>query len=245
MSMKYLGETMDIHAGGIDHIPVHHTNEIAQSEAVTGKPVAQYWMHANHISVNGEKISKSLGNGITLEDIEKKDFTLQAFRLHVLESHYRSQSKFSWENLEAARTRLKGFQAFADLRFQLNPDNRATVDFDFKGAKEAILIALEADLNTPQALAALSATEQFVSAHIPGTQQQDEFNDFVTFIDEVFGLQLSSSEDISSDNKQLIAERDKARITKDWAKSDELRGRLTAQGIGVLDTANGSVWYRL
>jgi cysteinyl-tRNA synthetase len=245
MSMKYLGETMDVHAGGIDHIPVHHTNEIAQSEAVTGKPVAQYWMHANHISVNGEKISKSLGNGITLEDIEKKGFSLQAFRLHVLESHYRSQSKFSWESLEAAQNRLKSFQSFADLRFQLNPDNKATVDFDFKGAKEAILIALQSDLNTPQALAALSATEQFISANIPGTQQQEEFNGFVAYIDQVFGLRLSDSEDIPDDSKRIIAERDQARITKDWAKSDELRGKLTAQGIGLLDTANGSVWYRL
>src|SRR5438876_825568 len=118
MSMKYLGETLDIHAGGIDHVPVHHTNEIAQSEAVTGKPFAKYWLHSNHITIEGEKIAKSAGNGITLEDIEAKGISLEAFRLHVLESHYRSQSKFSWESLQAAQNRLNDLHAWADLRHQ-------------------------------------------------------------------------------------------------------------------------------
>lgn len=95
MSMKYLGETIDIHTGGIDHVPIHHTNEVAQSEAITGKPLANIWLHGNHIMVNGEKISKSLGNSIRLQDIQAKGFSPIVLRLHVLESHYRSQSKFS------------------------------------------------------------------------------------------------------------------------------------------------------
>jgi cysteinyl-tRNA synthetase len=119
MSMKYLGETLDIHAGGIDHIPVHHTNEIAQSEGATGKQYAHIWMHTNHISVEGEKISKSLGNGLTLEDLENHHIDLQAFRLHVLESHYRSQSKFSWTSLEAAQNRLHHWREVADLKHHL------------------------------------------------------------------------------------------------------------------------------
>ena len=119
MSVKYLGQTVDIHSGGIDHIPVHHTNEIAQSESATGQPFANLWMHTNHIMVNDEKISKSLGNSVTLEDIEAKGYSLEAFRLHVLESHYRSQSKFSWDSLEAAQNRLRAYNAFADLVWQL------------------------------------------------------------------------------------------------------------------------------
>ena len=105
MSMKYLGETLDIHSGGIDHIPVHHTNEIAQSEAATGKHFANYWLHTNHITIDGQKISKSLGNSITLNQIEGLGFSPMVFRLHVLESHYRTQSKFSWQSLIAAKQR--------------------------------------------------------------------------------------------------------------------------------------------
>jgi cysteinyl-tRNA synthetase len=244
MSMKYLGETLDIHSGGIDHIPVHHTNEIAQSQAATGKPFANYWMHTNHITIEGEKISKSLGNSITLEDIEAKGYGLQVLRLHVLESHYRSQSKFSWESLEAAQNRLQSLLGMAVLRFQLNPDNPATIDFDFLSAKELIKDCLQADLNTPQALAALSAAEQFVSANVPGVQQQAEFDDFLQYVDQVFGLELSKVQDISEDAKASIAARDKARHDKDWAKSDEIRDALQAQGILLRDTPHGAIWYR-
>jgi cysteinyl-tRNA synthetase len=107
--LKYLGETIDIHAGGIDHIPVHHTNEIAQSKALTGKPLSRHWFHTNHILVDGRKISKSLGNGITLEDVEKQGFSLVALRLLALQSHYRTQQNFTWESLEAAQTSLQSF----------------------------------------------------------------------------------------------------------------------------------------
>ena len=109
MALKYLGETVDIHCGGIDHIPTHHTNEIAQSEVITGKPLAKVWMHTNHITIDDQKISKSLANGLTLEDIKNKGFSLRAFRLHVLESHYRNQSKFSWDSLRAADARTQIF----------------------------------------------------------------------------------------------------------------------------------------
>jgi cysteinyl-tRNA synthetase len=245
MSMKYLGETLDIHTGGIDHIPVHHTNEIAQSEAVTDKPFATVWMHSNHVMVNGEKISKSLGNGIRLQQIVDKGFTPAVVRLHILESHYRSQSKFSWESLEAAKNRLREYQAFADLRFQLDPNNRATVDFSFASSKELIEEALAADLNTPHALAALSATEQFIGAHVPGTQQQKELEDFLQYIDRALGFKFMQSADITDDQKQLITQRQAAREAKDWAASDQLRDTLAEQGIGVRDTAIGTIWYRL
>lgn len=245
MSMKYLGDTLDIHTGGIDHVPVHHTNEIAQSEAVTGKPFAKVWMHSNHVMVNGEKISKSLGNGIRLQEIAAKGFSPQVVRLHILESHYRSQSKFSWESLQAAQNRLQNFQAMADLRFQLSSNNREAIDFDFDSAKELIGRALSNDLNTPEVLAALSATEQFVAAHIPGEQQYDEFKTFLQYVDDSLGLQLLSSQDITDEQKQLIKERQTARDAKDWAKSDELRDTLAEQGISVRDTPDGTIWSRI
>jgi cysteinyl-tRNA synthetase len=247
MSMKYLGETMDIHAGGIDHLPVHHTNEIAQSEAVTGKPFAHYWMHTNHISVEGEKISKSLGNGITLEDIEKRGISLMALRLHILESHYRSQSKFSWESLEAAQNRLNSIYAWADLRWQpgtnIMPDD---LDNLFRTTREDILTALQNDLNTPQALVALGKLMDYMSTiPIPGVE--GKYTDgTLGFLDDAFGLGLAHRSDITDAQKQLIKEREEARANKDWAKSDELRDQLAEQGLGLRDTAyQGAIWYRL
>src|SRR5438045_5676689 len=105
-------------AGDIHHMPVHNTNEIAQSEAVTGQRFASHWFHSNHVMVEGEKISKSLSNGIRLQDVLARDIPPEAVRLHVLESHYRSQSHFSWDSLEAAHNRLQDLRALAALRWQ-------------------------------------------------------------------------------------------------------------------------------
>ncbi|HSD55766.1 MAG TPA: cysteine--tRNA ligase [Candidatus Saccharimonadales bacterium] len=244
MSMKYLGDTMDVHAGGIDHIPVHHTNEIAQSEAVTGKPVASLWMHANHITVNGDKVSKSLGNGITLEQLEERGYSLAAFRLHVLESHYRSQSKFSWESLEAATNRLKDYQALADLRFQpIEADEYELEELDYEQYQKNILSALQDDLNTPEVLRIVSliANERHDSIH---KSELPAFTAFITFLDAVLGLNLMASQDITRAQKQVIAERQAARDNKDWQKSDELRNELGKFGILVRDTNHGPIWSR-
>jgi cysteinyl-tRNA synthetase len=246
MSMKYLGETIDIHAGGIDHLPVHHTNEIAQSEGATGKPFAHYWMHANHILIENEKISKSLGNGITLEDIDAKGYSLEAFRLHVFESHYRSQSKFSWESLEAAQNRLNDIRAVADLRYQPSVETMAEeLDMVFKTTHDKITAAIQDDLNTPGALTALSEFVNYVStASIPS--HDGKYSDgMLAFLDDIFGLGLSNRPDITADQKQVITEREQARSDKDWTKSDELRNKLKEQGIGLRDTAHGVIWFRL
>lgn len=241
MSMKYLGETIDIHAGGIDHLPVHHTNEIAQSEAVTGKPFANYWMHANHISVEGEKISKSLGNGITLGDIEKRGISLMALRLHVLESHYRSQSKFSWESLDAAQRRLRAYQAMADLRWQINDrdDNHHTL---YQNCADVLLEHMQNDLDTPQALALIS---EYMPADTVSTEEAPHFLKYLETIDQLLGLRLLDSKDIEPEQKQLIAERETARAAKDWQKSDDIRVELVKQGLGLRDTDHGTIWYRL
>jgi cysteinyl-tRNA synthetase len=240
MGMKYLGETIDIHAGGIDHLPVHHTNEIAQTEAATGKPLARYWMHTNHITVEGEKISKSLGNGITLEDIEKRGISLMALRLHILESHYRSQSKFSWASLEAAQNRLNAYQQTADLQFQ----PLATQDTLQATMLQPILEAIADDLNTPTALAALSALASSIENSLLSVADITIFREMLHTLDELFGLDLSGRHDITNEQKQLIAARQQARDAKDWAASDKLRDELSAQGIGVRDTPHGPIWYR-
>jgi cysteinyl-tRNA synthetase len=245
MSMKYLGDTLDIHTGGIDHIPVHHTNEIAQSEGATGKRFVNLWFHSNHVTVNGEKISKSLGNGIRLQELANKGISPLALRLHILESHYRSQSKFSWESLEAAQNRLKRFQNFANLRHQLAPNHSGMTDHGLVTLSNSTLKpTLENDLDTPQALLKI---EEFID----GIEKRGVnasrglFESFLQEVDALFGLDLMETPDISAEMKGMITEREEARQAKDWAKSDELRDQLTEQGIGVRDTEDGTIWFRL
>jgi cysteinyl-tRNA synthetase len=242
MSMKYLGETIDIHTGGIDHIPVHHTNEIAQSEAATGKRFAQHWMHSNHVMVNGDKISKSLGNGIRLQEINERGISMEAVRLHILESHYRSQSQFSWNSLEAAQNRLDGLKEMADLRWQALDKAGIQLKFDEEAQKLIDLVAN--DLDTPGALAKLSAIQAHVSNNLIQTDNADAFSEFLETVDNLLGLSLLGLIDILPEQKELLVARQKAREAKDWQKSDELRDALHQQLIGVRDTDYGQIWYR-
>ncbi len=241
MSMKYLGETLDIHSGGIDHIPVHHTNEIAQSEAATGKTFSNIWMHTNHIMVNDDKISKSIGNSITLEDIETNGYSLEVLRLHVLESHYRSQSKFSWDSMEAAKNRLQAYTAFTDLIWQLPTEAQSTV---LQSSISDILTLIQNDLDTPEVLARLSAIETNWQALLE-TETQTSLKEFLYFIDNLLGLQLSNRIDITDEQKRLIKDRESARQSQDWSKSDDIRNQLQEQGIGLRDIPNRSIWFRL
>ncbi len=241
MSMKYLGDTLDMHTGGIDHIPVHHTNEIAQSEPITGKPFASIWLHSNHVSVNGEKISKSLGNGIRWQQLEEKGYDPLVLRLHILESHYRSQSKFSWESLEAAKNRLRSYERMADLQFQpVENDVWFAADQTIHG----MLGALQEDLNSPKALALLSTLAGRAEEQLVSTTEVELFRQTLHGVDELFGLTLAARTDITDTQKALIVDRETARKAKDWGASDALRDELLAQNIGLRDTPHGPIWYR-
>jgi cysteinyl-tRNA synthetase len=242
MSMKYLGETLDIHTGGIDHIPIHHTNEIAQSEGATGKRFANYWMHSNHVLVDSKKISKSLGNSIRLQDVTDRGYSPEVLRLHILESHYRSQAKFSWDNLESAKNRLNNLYRMADLKFQpVNADSWFAADQSMSMVKEA----MQNDLNSPEALAVLSELTSHAEERLIAASETSAFMAALAQLDELFGLHLSDRQDISDEQKASIAERQQAREAKAWVKADELRGKLAEQGIGVRDTPHGPIWYRV
>lgn len=243
LAMQYLGETLDIHAGGIDHIPVHHTNEIAQSEVVTGKPFANLWLHSNFITVDGVKLSKSLGNSYNLHDVIARGYEPLALRLLFLQSHYRSEADFTWQGLDAAVARLNAFRAMADVRWQAR-SNTATIDTPFNDAQAAMLAALQNDLNTPEALAVLSGVEQYVAAAHITREQLPAFDSFLTFVDQTLGLSLLASTDITEEQKALIKKREVARHAKDYAASDAIRMILTRQGILVRDTPHGPVWSR-
>lgn len=228
MARELLGDQIDIHTGGIDHIPVHHTNEIAQTESVTGKPFASVWVHANHMKVNGTKISKSLGNGYTLQDVIDKGFSPMAFKLMVLSKHYRTEGNFTWEIVEAAQNRLNNWQAAADLRWQRTV-SEAELD---------ILPLLQNDLDTPAALAAIDRYFETVSA-----AHQAPSETALTQIRDLLGIDLITP-DIDQPAKDMIVTRQAAREAEDWAKSDELRDGLLKQGIEVRDTPDGPLWSR-
>ncbi|MDN5274397.1 MAG: cysS [Candidatus Saccharibacteria bacterium] len=245
MAMSILGPTIDIHTGGIDHIPVHHTNEIAQSEAASGKIFSHYWLHNNHLKVNGTKISKSLGNGYTLQDLVEKGFSPLDYRMFVLQGQYSNEGNFTFENLTAAKNRLNHWRNIAALRFQtydtLTPDADNTITL--VAASGAIMEALNNDLNTPEALRVVDEAFSRLDGKPISAIHQHGLKQLLETIDSVLGLQLqASTPDIDDDTKQLIIERERARDTKDWAKSDKLRDTLKEKGITVLDTQDGTIW---
>ncbi|HEY1085328.1 MAG TPA: cysteine--tRNA ligase [Candidatus Saccharimonadales bacterium] len=254
MAKEILGDQIDIHTGGIDHIPVHHTNEIAQTEAVTGKQFSNSWVHANHMKVDGKKMSKSLGNIYTLADITGKGFDLQAFKLLVLSKHYRTEGNFTWEILEAAANRLKRWQSIASLRHQINDtlandddkDSRHSVNAQILSVKHASRESLENDLNSPEAIAYIEEVFDRIEKADPAKLQKTALVSLLEWIDESLGLQLlHSTPDISDDAKQLILERGHARDNHEWAKSDELRDELLKESIAIRDTNFGSIWYHV
>lgn len=243
MAMKYLGETIDIHTGGIDHIPVHHINEIAQSEAATGKKFVNYWLHSNHIMVEGVKIAKSAGNGILLHGLAKDGFDALDVRMLLLQSHYRTQANFTMGGLVGARQRRQALQAFADLRFQTVEGGKLDV-LSIEETQRVILEELKEDLHTPEALAALSDIAHSAEDGLIAPEAAEKLTDFVKFLDRVLGLQLGEQGDITDAQKQTIAEREDARAAKDFANADELRAALSAQHIELRDTPVGTIWYR-
>lgn len=248
MSMKYLGETLDIHSGGIDHVPVHHTNEIAQSEAATGKRFAEYWMHTNHILINDEKISKSLGNSILLEDIEKQGFSLEDLRFLVLQSHYRTQSKFSWDTMSGARAALRNIRNNFSWVYRtdtLSDTEHESLEEILGKAKQNILEVLLEDLDTPQAVALLHEQSDAFATYPASKHDVKALEAFATFVQDALGIQILDRSEITQDQKDLIAKREDARKAKEWAISDKLRDELKAQGIGLNDRLDGVIWYRL
>ncbi len=229
MSMKYLGETIDIHTGGIDHIPVHHENEIAQSECATGHDFVKYWVHHDFLLVDGVKMSKSLQNFYNIDDILARKINPLAVRLMFMQTSYRKPLNFTWDSLEVANTQLKKLQAFAAKQ----PFVGDVID----SYLDAFTDALSDDLNTSKALAVL--WELFNDAAI---ENKDKWATLLKF-DTVLGLDLAYVRKIVITDavKALAAKRDEARANKDFATSDHIRDQLIAFGYEVLDTPEGTV----
>jgi cysteinyl-tRNA synthetase len=245
MAMDILGSTIDIHTGGIDHIPVHHTNEIAQSESASGQIFAHYWLHNNHIKSDGTKISKSLGNGYTLQDLATHGFEPLDYRMFVLQSQYSNEGNFTFENLAAARNRRLHWRNVAALRHQtydtlVNDDEKAVM---LVAASGAVMEALNNNLNTPEALRVVDEAFSRLDGKPLGSIRQHGLGQLLETIDETLGLQLASSTpDITDELKQLVLKRQRARDEKNWEQSDILRASLLEQGVIIRDTSGGSIW---
>lgn len=251
MSHLGLGEPFDIHTGGIDLIFPHHENEIAQSTALTKNPTyATFFIHNEHILVDGKKMSKSLGNFFTLQNLIDQGVTPLAFRLLVLQSHYRHQTNFSIENAAAATNRLNKWRNIAALRHQthdtlMDDDDKSTDErtVSLYATSQAIIEALADDLDTPAALAIIDEAFSRLSGSKLSDIHQHAFVQLLETIDETLGLQLlGSTHDISDDNKRLVLQRQQARDRQDWKMSDKLRDELAKNGIVIRDTPSGSIW---
>lgn len=240
MSIKELGQPFDIHTGGVDNIFPHHENEIAQSTAGKDPLFAKYFVHNEHLLVEGKKMSKNLNNFFTLEDIREKQVDPMAFRLMVLQSHYRSQMNFTWEVLASFQVTLKSLQMWADLQFQ-KLESKQLAD-NYQSALKSFEHAMQNDLQTPEALAALNGMVNRV-----GDLGIDSkaIENAVKTVDAYLGLKLFEREDITLQQKQQLKQRQEARDTQNWKASDELRDTLAQEGIGLNDTSQGQVWYRL
>jgi len=236
MSMKYLGETFDIHTGGVDHLPVHHPNEIAQSETATGKQFVNYWMHNEHVNVDGGKMAKSAGGFITLKTLTDKEFDPLAYRYLVLTAHYRTKINFTFDSLMAAQNALGKLYTFVS---SVN-DASGKINEDYE---EKFKDAINDDLDTPKAIALM--WELIKNTEISPADKYATLLDF----DRVLGLNLakqkSSKEDIPEEVEALAQERQKARQDKDFQKSDKLRDRLAEMGYEVKDLGDNFKINRL
>ena len=252
MSMKYLGESFDIHCGGIDLIFPHHENEIAQSEGATGKPFVRYWVHAAHLIVDGEKMAKSRGNFFTLRDLLDKGHSPAALRYLLASVHYRRQLNFTEKALEQAEAALQRVDDFL-LRIQEVPDDRPGLPdlaVATGRARQDFEAAMSNDLNTSEALGALfklvrQANRALEDKTVGGVDRDriiELFSDANRIFD-VFRIDLPELEDAAI--LERIRERDEARRSRDFAESDRIRDELALQGVVLEDTKEGTRWKKI
>ena len=219
---KELGEPIDIHTGGIDHIPVHHTNEIAETYAAYGRELARFWLHCDFITIDGQKISKSLGNIYSLADLAERGYSAMDYKMWLLSGHYQGTRNFTFDSLAAAKQRRLNWRGRIAECYQ--KESAAS-----SGVFEKVLDAVNNNLNSAEACAVI--------------EQSDLSLQDWKKVDELFGLRLiADTPDIDDDVRRLIREREVAREQKDYKESDRIRDSLLARGITVKDTADGAVW---
>ncbi len=255
MSRKYLGDTIDIHAGGEDLIFPHHENEIAQSECCNGVPFAHYWLHNAFLNIDNHKMSKSLGNFFTVREIEEH-YDLQVLRLFMLSAHYRSPLNFSHDLMESAKSALERIRNAVDnLNFLAqNAKNASMTDEEKAKAEELKKFterfdeAMDDDINTADALSVIFDLVRFANSEVNADSSKEfalAVKDEILMLGDILGMQFErKAEVLDADIEALIEERQAARKAKNFARADEIRDQLADMGITLLDTREGVKWKR-
>lgn len=257
MAMKFLGPELDLHGGGIDLVFPHHENEIAQSEALTDRPFARFWLHNGFVNIDNEKMSKSLGNFKTMRDIVKKPDDARAFRYLVISSQYRSALAFTPQSLKSARSTVKRIDALRSRLGQVKTEGDGTDVTDvIEKATVDFRNAMDDDLNTPRAAAAMfslvNATEKMLKSNSLGKKESQAVMTCLQDMDSVFGIfytpelgkggETESSDEmvITPEMAKLLEERASAKKAKNFARADEIRDQITAAGFQIFDTPQGA-----
>ncbi|MDE1871547.1 MAG: cysteine--tRNA ligase [Candidatus Micrarchaeota archaeon] len=256
MSMRYLGEHFDIHTGGVDHLPIHHTNEIAQSEAATGMKFVNFWIHVEHLQVNGKKMSKSLGNVYTLQHLVDKGYSVNAYKYLIISGYYRSQMNFTFEALENATNTLNGIYSFIEKVSEASRKGHGNGNSEFtgtiEGIRDAFFSALNNDLNTPLALSKLhmliSETNRAYEAGLSKSGAKKALDALLEF-DEILGLDFgkyTKKKELPEGAKDLIDERNRLRSEKKFKEADRIREKLRNEyRIDIEDTEGGTAWHNI
>jgi cysteinyl-tRNA synthetase len=260
MSMKYLGETLDMHGGGQDLVFPHHENEIAQSEGATGKPFVHYWMHNGLINLRGEKMSKSTGHFFSVEDVNR-DFSGDVIRFYLLSTHFRSNSEFSEERLreaEAGFERITNICLFVDEKLSALVEEAGEPSEETKGLFDVVTEverdfeeSMDDDFNSGEAIGHIFRLVREVNRVRAASEERlgkdrrtlERIRDAMRLFDSVLGLYHEglprAGLDVPEEVKKLVAEREEARKTKDWKLADELRDRVLGLGFTIEDRASG------
>jgi cysteinyl-tRNA synthetase len=251
MSTKYLGETFDIHCGGVDNMFPHHENEIAQSEAASGKKFVNYWMHNEHLQVEGKKMSKRLGNFYTLRDLLAKGYDPIAIRYLLMSTHYRQQFNFTFEGLESAKGAVDRLRNFVRRLHEVEGTTSTGKPATLTAKLEACFGgSMDDDLNIAIALSSLfdfvREINSLLDANIVSKQEAAEIGGTMMWIDEVLGVigKVEVEEALPTDIDALVQKREAARKAKNWKEADALRAQLKAMGIVLEDTAQGIRWHK-
>lgn len=250
MSKKYIGDVIDIHAGGEDLIFPHHENEIAQSEAANDTEFARYWMHNGFLKINNEKMSKSLGNFFTVREISEK-YPLQVIRFFMLSAHYRSPLNFSADLVEASKNGLERILTAVEKLKELKPANEGNdpaIEAELENFVKRYEAAMDDDLNTADAISVIFELIKYTNINVTNDTPKvtvDKALSTVEKLCDVLGIITEKEEELlDSDIEALINERQAARKAKDFAKADEIRNKLADMGITLLDTREGVKWKR-
>lgn len=250
MALKFLGETIDIHCGGVDHIPVHHTNEIAQSEGATGKQFSHFWLHNEFMLVDGKKMSKSLGNFYTLRDLMDKGFPPLAFRYLCMSSHYRSQMNFTFDSLNDAKKTVDTLNEFVHRLRQTEgaKTKNAALAKELEKTTDLFMENINDDLNVPAAMAAVFDFIRLVNKELDLNTIDKEtlldIDEFFQSVNSIIDVIDYSEKELTMEEKKLLELREKFRKEKDYKAADEIRKQLKEKGVLIEDTPFGVRWRK-